>query len=212
MTSSRAPSPARQTGQPDRHRTFIAVPLAPDVREAAARAREQLAAYSDRLRWVSPQHLHLTLQFLGDVTPAGVVEATEAAGAAAGANTPFAITFAGLGAFPSAAAARVVWVGVARGADRLEALAESLARALRDRGFPLDARPFAPHLTLARVRGASRPPDLRRQGEAFDQIALGDQSVRELVVVTSVLGHGAPTHTIVATVPLRGTSRRSEGM
>ena len=212
MTSSRAPFPARQTGQPDRYRTFIAVPLAADVRDAAASARAHLAAFSDRLRWVSPEHLHLTLQFLGDITPAGVVGAAEAAGAAAGADAPFAITFAGLGAFPSAAAARVVWVGVARGADRLTALAKSLARALRDRGFSLDARPFAPHLTLARVRGTGRPPDVRGQTRALDQVMLGDQSVRELIVVTSVLGQAGPTHTIVATVPLGGASRKSEGM
>jgi 2'-5' RNA ligase len=212
VTSSRAPSPARRTGAPDRYRTFIAVPLAADVRDAAARARAHLAAYADRLRWVPPQHLHLTLQFLGDISPTGVVEAAAAAGAAAGADTPFSITLAGLGAFPSAAAARVVWVGVARGADRLTALAGSLAATLRDRSFSLDARPFAPHLTLARVRGTGRPPDLRRQSEAFDQVVLGDQSVRELVVVTSVPGQAGPTHTIVATVPLGGASRKSEVM
>ena len=212
MTASRVPSPARQTGQPDNYRTFIAVPLAPEVRDAASRVRGQLAASSHRLRWVSPQHLHLTLQFLGDIAPSEVVGAAEAAGAAAGADTPFPIRFAGFGAFPSLAAARVVWVGVARGADRLQALAESLVGTLRDRGFSLDLRPFAPHLTLARVRGTGRPPDLRQETEAFDQVTLGDQSVRELIVVTSVLGQAGPTHTIVATVPLGEASRKSEGM
>jgi 2'-5' RNA ligase len=196
------PSPRGGAAGADRHRTFIAVPLSPDVRDAAARARTPLAAYADRFRWVSPSHLHLTLQFLGDITTAEVAEAVEAARAAAGATAPFAITFAGLGAFPSVAAPRVVWVGVTRGTERLAALADSLARALRGRRFSLDPRPFAPHLTLARARGAGQPPDLRREAEAFDRVTLGEQSVTELVVVTSVLGSSEPVHTIVATALL----------
>jgi RNA 2',3'-cyclic 3'-phosphodiesterase len=198
---ARGPEAARRD-EAERHRTFIAVPLSPDVRDAAARARAPLAAYADRFRWVSPSHLHLTLQFLGDITTGEVAEAVGAARAAAGAVAPFAITFAGLGAFPSVAAPRVVWVGVTRGAERLVALAESLARALRDRRFSLDPRPFAPHLTLARARGTGRPPDLRREAEAFDRVVLGDESVTELVVVKSVLGSSEPVHTIVATAPL----------
>lgn len=197
-------SPTRSDTAPDRHRIFIAVPLAPDIREAAAKARRRLAAHADRFRWVSPQHLHLTLQFLGDITTAGMSQAVDAAQAAADSDTPFTITFAGLGAFPSVTAPRVVWVGVTRGVERLTALAEALARALRSRGLSLDARPFAPHLTLARTRGSGRPPDLRREAEAFDRVVLGDQSVAELIVVKSVLGPSEPTHTIVAAAPLGG--------
>ena len=203
MTGTPAPEAAyRGPGQTDRHRTFIAVPLAPDVRDAAVRARTPLAAYADRFRWVSPSRLHLTLQFLGDLTTAEVAGAVEASEAAAGTFAPFAISFAGLGAFPSVAAPRVVWVGVARGAERLIALAESLAGALRDRRISLDPRPFAPHLTLARARGTGRPPDLRREAQAFDRVVLGDQPVTELVVVKSVLGSSEPVHTIVATARL----------
>ncbi|HEV2281128.1 MAG TPA: RNA 2',3'-cyclic phosphodiesterase, partial [bacterium] len=163
-----------------------------------------------RFRWVSPSHLHLTLQFLGDIPAAEVAEAVEAARAAAGATPPFAISFAGVGAFPSTAAPRVVWVGVTRGAERLAALAGSLARALRDRRFSLDPRPFAPHLTLARARGTGRPPDLRREAEAFDRVVLGDEFVTELVVVKSVLCSLEPVHTIVATAPLSATSGGSD--
>ena len=194
-------------GDEDRHRTFIAVPLAPAIREAASGLRRSLAAYADRFRWVSPPHLHLTLQFLGDLTARRVDEAVEAAHVAAGPAEPFNITFAGLGAFPSPVAPRVVWIGVTAGADRLTALAESLAAALRRRQFSLDPRPFSPHLTLARARGHARPPDLRREREALDRVVLGEQTVTELMVVNSVLGASEPVHTIVATASLGGIVR-----
>ena len=186
----------------DRRRTFIAVPLASEMREAASQLRPPLAAYADRLRWVSPSHLHLTLQFLGDLTARQVEDAAEAARIAAASSAPFVVTFAGLGAFPSLAAPRVVWVGVTQGADRLAALAGSLAAALRDRRFSLDPRPFSPHLTLARTRGQGRPPDLRREQGTLDRLMLGEQPVTELIVVNSVLGASEPVHTVVATAPL----------
>lgn len=202
-------SPTRSNGDSDRHRIFIAVPLAADIREAAGAARRTLAAYGDRLRWVSPDHLHLTLQFLGDITTAQIRRAVEAAEEAAAPEPPFSVIFARLGAFPSAAAPRVVWVGVTDGAERLRALAGRLAGGLRTRRFSLEDRPFAPHLTLARVRGTGRPPDLRRDTEALDHVVLGEQRVTEIVVVKSVLGSSAPAHTIVATARLGGVSRGS---
>jgi RNA 2',3'-cyclic 3'-phosphodiesterase len=190
---------------------FIAVPLAADIREAARQARRPLSAYGDRLRWVEPHHLHLTLQFLGDITTAMVTQAVAAAAETAAAETPFTITFAGLGAFPSAAAPRVVWMGVTVGAERLAALAGRLALALRARRFSLEDRPFAPHLTLARVRGTGRPPDLRREAEALGRIVLGEQRVAELIVVKSVLGSSAPTHTIMARAPLGNAVKNAHG-
>lgn len=192
-----------------RHRIFIAVPLTAEIRDSAAQARRTLAAYGERLRWVQPQHLHLTLQFLGNITTVQVTKAIDAAEEAAGTETPFLVAFGGLGAFPSAAAARVVWVGVTEGASRVGALAERLAHALRARRFPLEDRPFAPHLTLARVRGTGRPPDLRPDAEALKRIALGTQRVAEIVVMKSVLGSSAPTHTIVAAVGLGSASKRT---
>jgi RNA 2',3'-cyclic 3'-phosphodiesterase len=191
---------------------FIAVPLAADIREAAGQARRPLAACGERLRWVEPQHLHLTLQFLGDITTAMVTQAVAAAEDTAAAETPFTITFAGLGAFPSAAAPRVVWVGVTEGVERLATLAGRLALALRTRRFSLEDRPFTPHLTLARVRGTGRPPDLRRGAEALGRVVLGGQRVAELIVVKSVLGSSAPTHTIVAAVPFEGAGTRAQGV
>jgi RNA 2',3'-cyclic 3'-phosphodiesterase len=200
MTDRSAFSPADP--EQTRHRIFIAVPLADGIRAAAGQARRPLAAYGDRLRWVEPAHLHLTLHFLGNISTAMVAEAVAAAEETAGPETAFSITFAGLGAFPSAASARVVWVGVTDGADRLTALAARLGAALRGRRFTLEDRPFAAHLTLARVRGTGRPPDLRRETEAMRRIVLGEQCVTEVVVVKSVLGASAPTHTVVARAAL----------
>jgi len=205
-------TPAEDVGRPapDRHRVFVAVPLSPAVREAAAGARAAFAAHADRCRWVSPRQLHLTLAFLGDITTAQMADAVDAARAAAASAAPFLVAFAGVGAFPSLAAPRVLWVGVAAGDDRLAALAGALEAALRARRFAPDPRPFAPHLTLARARGTGRPPDLRRGSEAFGRVTIGEQPVAELIVVKSVLGPSEPVHTVVGTARLGDASRGLE--
>ena len=186
------------------HRIFIAVPLAANIRHAAAQARDGLDAYDNRLRWVQPEHLHLTLQFLGNIMTASLNDAVAAAEEAAAGERPFTITLAGLGAFPSAAAARVIWVGVTDGAECLRALAGRLALSLQARRISPEDRPYSPHLTLARVRAEGRPPDLRREKEALSRFALGTQRVDEMIVVKSVLGSSAPIHTILATLRFEG--------
>lgn len=183
------------------HRIFIAVPLAEHIREAVEAVRRPFARYGDSLRWVLPEHLHLTLQFLGNITTPSLAEAVTAAHETAATESPFTIVFAGVGAFPSLAAPRVVWVGVGEGADRLTALARRLGTALQGHRFSLDDRPFAPHLTLARVRGGGRPPNLGPEAEALRQIVMGRQLVDEMVVMKSLLGSGHPTYSVVANAP-----------
>src|SRR5262249_61451644 len=57
----------------------------------------------------------------------------------------------GLGAFPAARIARVIWAGVVDGAS-LAALASDVEAALSTLGFSPEARAFRPHVTLGRVR------------------------------------------------------------
>lgn len=182
----------------DRHRIFVAVPLSPRVRAAAAQAGRTLAADTGRFRWVASDHLHLTLHFLGEIPASSIAHAVEAAHEAATSAAPFGITLSGVGGFPSLAAPRVVWVGVTRGAERLAGLAGALEHALRARHLARDVRPFSPHLTLGRLRGDARPPDLRRVGESLAGASLGDEHVTEIVVVESVLGRSEPAYTVLA--------------
>jgi 2'-5' RNA ligase len=62
----------------------------------------------------------------------------------------------GLGAFPNLARPRVLWAGLARGAEEATALARAVDGALADAGFGRPDKPFRAHLTLARVREGAR--------------------------------------------------------
>ena len=133
-------------------RTFLALEL-PDAIKAVLRRRiERLSHALPDVRFVDIAGLHLTLAFLGELDDARLASATAATEEAASAHAPFTLRLARLGAFGSARSPRVVWVGLAGEVAQLGALQSTLADALAARGFPREARPFAPHLTLARIK------------------------------------------------------------
>jgi len=133
-------------------RLFLAVFPPPEVQRAAYAVIETLRRPGDGVSWVKQENLHYTMRFLGEVGADGARRAAEAATEAAARSPRFSATLGGLGAFPNARRARVIWVGMTEGAEALVALARDLDRALAKRGFGAADRPFSAHLTLGRVR------------------------------------------------------------
>jgi 2'-5' RNA ligase len=127
---------------------FIALPLSGELRaELGALARPGVPA-----RWARPEGLHLTLAFLGPGPEASEVAPLLADCAAA--HGRFRLQTSALGGFPSLRKARVLWLGVEE-EPRLRRLAADLRRRLQEAGVPFDAKPFAPHITLARLKAPS---------------------------------------------------------
>jgi len=186
-TETSAPVPPGTGVAQARRRIFVAVPLASALRRAVAGLAPHLREAEQSLRWVPPDNLHFTLKFLGEITPAQLARVAAAAKDVAARAQGFRIALAGLGAFPSPRRPQVVWVGVAEGADRLAALASDLDGALHRMTFPKEARPFRPHLTIARVRRTGPAPDLTAAIAPFSEFALGAQDVTNLLVMESTL-------------------------
>lgn len=129
-------------------RLFVAV-------EIPGETRHLLAGILDGLelpgRLVRPESWHLTLRFLGDTSPVAFERLCSELDQA-DTGTGFAVTVGGLGAFPSAPRATVLWLGVSRGGERLSQLAEIAEDAAQAVGFSPEDRPYRPHLTLSRMR------------------------------------------------------------
>ena len=126
----------------------------------------------DGVRWVDPSGIHLTLKFLGNVTPAQVEEVLEAMHWPATSVAPFQINLYGLGTFPNEKRPRVVWAGIQGELDSLMELQEKLEKATGGLGFARERRPFSPHLTLGRVKEQVPDSVRRRIG-----IGLGSKSL-----------------------------------
>lgn len=137
-------------------RTFVAIELPAEARAAIAAAQAELrGALGDRagsVRWVNADGAHLTLKFLGD-TPESAVPGVEAALRAALTGTAaFDLRTGALGCFPSGRAPRVLWLGLDGDLAPLTEARDAVEAAIAPLGWPTEARPFAPHLTLGRLR------------------------------------------------------------
>jgi len=188
-----------QDDPPGTSRLFIAVPAADEVRAAVGKLMEEVAGgpISERgpgqPRWVRVDDLHLTLRFLGATPDERQAEIASALATAAAGVAPFRIVLSGGGAFPNASAPRVLWIGIAEGTDHLAGLVGRLNGALAPLGWPVETRPFTPHLTLARTDGVAGADERARVlTEAAQDLQLSWQADR-IVLYKTLIGRG-PVH------------------
>ncbi len=102
------------------------------------------------LKLVEPENIHMTIRFLGDVT-LNMVEKVFAEMQKIRFR-PFPMQLTGLGVFPNLSYPRVLWAGMATGAEQLQNIFEQIEPRIQSLGFPPEKSAFSPHLTVARVR------------------------------------------------------------
>jgi 2'-5' RNA ligase len=185
-------------------RLFVAVDLDDAARAAIATTQKLVArALTDspsKVAWVKPDHLHLTLLFLGEVDDARGPAVVESIGRMVD-SEPFEMTLENIGVFPPRGAPRVVWVGVSGAGAALHALHDVLAQRVAALGLASASRPFSPHLTLGRWR-TSRPSDRRRVTAAAPAGRIARVRVDGATLYHSRLSSAGPTYTPLARATL----------
>jgi 2'-5' RNA ligase len=151
-------------------RSFIAFDLENDsVLNRIASVQKSLIQTNADLKLVEPKNIHITIRFLGSISP-DMVEKVYATIKNVK-FTPFNIQLSGLGVFPTINYPRVVWAGITDGADQLKSIFEQLEPQIHDLGFAPDPNGFSPHLTIARVRSGAnkqRLVDFVQRQENYD--------------------------------------------
>ena len=185
-------------------RAFIALPLPELVRDHLRAIRERLLPYHFPLRWVSPENVHLTLKFLGDI-PHDTVPALSAAMETAGRDgVPLSLAAKGIGVFPTVKKARVVWAGLKGETDALIRFQAVLDKALAETGVPPETRPFRAHLTLARSKGRVEPESLTSAMAELAGVETDPFTADELVLFRSKLSPRGATYSRLAAAPIGG--------
>lgn len=185
------------------NRLFLAVrpplPVAADLDAFVEPRRDAEPA----LRWVHPEHWHLTLAFLGEVDADAADALADHLDSVAARTAPFEVTIGGAGGFPHPDAARALWLGVSRGEDELGRLARRCRTAAARAGIQVDGGRFRPHLTVARSRGI----DARRWLTVIDSFGSFSWAVTEFLLIDSELTRGGPRHRISRRFDLTGGGR-----
>lgn len=134
-------------------RLFSAIPIPPDILEGLSKIKSPLPS----TRWIDPADMHLTLRFIGDVTPPVAREFAD--NLAQITFDPFSLRLTGLDTFggnhPKSIHATV------EPSDALADLAHANEIAARRAGLPPLKRKYVPHVTIARLDTPRVPPLVR---------------------------------------------------
>ena len=200
-------------------RCFIAIDIDEKIRKAIANVQERLAAKVDikqgDVKWVEPENIHLTLKFLGEINDeqsaspnagetspkGGAAEVCDITKQVAETYKNFNIDVESVGSF-GGRSAKVVWVGVTKGAEELLTLQKDLENRLSQAGYPPEEREFSAHLTVCRVKNLKAGFKLAEVVGQFAKLKLGSVAANAIHVYQSQLTPAGPVYTLLGSFKL----------
>lgn len=182
-------------------RAFLAITLPDEVKAKLCEAVKRLTPIAEGVTWCKRDQLHLTLAFLGEVSPAILPHVTTASERVCAARPVFPCRAYGLGFFGNKRNPKVLWAGVDPSPD-LDALHESLWQELKKFGFKNDEQAFRPHITLGRCREAARNHAVIDAMDTDEDVAFGEWDVKRITLYESKLTPQGAVYRNLAQIPL----------
>jgi 2'-5' RNA ligase len=174
-------------------RIFIAVKTDPgsDLIRMLSSLKSLLAG--EKIKWVDPSNIHLTLAFLGDteegrIKTLGTILRQKCTGFG-----NFEFVLAGAGVFKNYHDPRVIWTGI-QSPEKLVMLNSLITEGLRENGFETEDREFNPHLTLGRIKSIEDTNNLKKILESYSQVVFQTVRVKEVILFESILMQTGPLY------------------
>jgi 2'-5' RNA ligase len=184
-------------------RTFVGIPLDPEICARLAVAQREMRVIGEGLRvnasWEKPEKMHVTLKFLGDLAEARLDHLSRSLDEIARRHAAFEFDIDGVGGFPAGKAPHVVYAAITSGVEELTRLAADVDIAAAAAGVAGETRPWNGHVTLARIRAAPkrlRPATLAPGGIHGGRVAVAGfnlyaSTIEKTGSVHRVLSHHA---------------------
>ena len=165
-------------------RAFIAIELPTFLQDAIQVSTTSLQKKlgTDLIRWTPPHNVHLTLKFLGDVSPANIDILKQMLTIESAQHSALDMYVEGIGSFPNPKRPRVLWAGLNTPAS-LSSLAHGIETASTKLGYPAEEHDFSPHLTIGRVRQNASTTDLQKIRSALEETKVGNLGVAHINAV-----------------------------
>ena len=182
-------------------RCFIALELPLPVQKHLAQIISRLKEAQADVKWVELKNTHLTLKFLGEITPEQVQSSRNVLLHQNGKFVSIHCRTGQIGVFLSRNRPQVIWLGLKNGTSEISALQKALEDSLAECGFARDPKKFKPHLTLGRVRSLAG----RERLEEKIKTSAGDEfefSFSQLALIKSTLTPNGPIYQPLETIKL----------
>ena len=152
----------------------------------------------DGARWRTPESLHVTLRFFGEIRQ-DLARDLDAELMGVG-GRPFEIQLQGAGSFGDHADIHAVWAGVAESVE-LRRLAEACETAARRAGLKPEKRNYRPHVTLAYLHRAD-PGEVAAWIQGNNLLKSPPITVDRFGLYSSTLGREGSHYRLEAEYPL----------
>lgn len=190
-------------------RSFIAIELPTDTKNALGELLEGLKTYGPRVSWVKKENIHLTIKFLGNIHEQKIKQIKEIMEKATKDIPHFSLKPIRLGAFPDSKRPRVIWVGLSGEIALLEKFYVNLEKGLETLGFEREERKFKPHFTLGRVKKASHGERLAEAIAKYSNFSTPSFLVQDIVLFKSELHPQGAKYTALERVDLKKLEEKS---
>ena len=175
-------------------RAFIAVEPSAEIRNQIAAAGQELRG-AGRLSFVSPNLMHITLKFLGEVPESQIQKIAASLDDISAA--PYTLHASGISTFGRPP--RVIKAEVHDG-GATASLAADVESRMAKLGFKREEKPFSPHITIARVKEYS--PVLQPKIATIKERDFGTCDIAAVLLKKSVLTPSGPIYTTIHRVEL----------
>ncbi|MBI5077259.1 RNA 2',3'-cyclic phosphodiesterase [Candidatus Falkowbacteria bacterium] len=133
-------------------RCFISINLPTEIRKFLGDIISRLDELNQgqNIKWVEAENIHLTLAFLGEITPQQVEVLSQ--GLDTIKFTPFSVSLNQLGAFPSVLQPQVIKISLRDDGHNLQKISDAIRQILSKLKIDADDKPFSAHITLGRIK------------------------------------------------------------
>jgi len=186
-------------------RSFLAIELPRTIQKKIEEIQGDLKLSHADVRWGSPEKIHLTLKFFGNIEELKIEPIVKSIEGPIQTTAPFPLRMRGMGAFPHLKNPRVIWMGLTNGKENIISLQQRLEVLLEKMGFQAEDRPFHPHLTLGRVKSNRGREELVGRMEKYREEEFGDFQVETVIFFKSDLRPSGPIYTPLREIKLGGS-------
>ncbi len=177
-------------------RLFIAIKINNSNSFLNVQEEIKLSLQRERIKWIDPDNLHLTLSFLGDTDELIIPKLKLAMDSIVGNFSQFNMELKSVGVFKSINFPTVLWIGIEPNKIMSE-IKKALDLQLKSIGIAVEMREFKPHLTIGRIKNITDKKNLELLLKNYSNKKISNQLVNEIILYESILSSDGPIYNVI---------------
>ncbi|MBU1045143.1 MAG: RNA 2',3'-cyclic phosphodiesterase [Candidatus Omnitrophica bacterium] len=175
-------------------RAFIAIELNPKLLDELKKIQKELQHLSGEISWTLPENLHISVRFLGNISPEQIKPIEQIIKNISKQTKSFDLSLGVLGVFPYINGHQVLWAGISSGYSQVTQISTLIARDLKSLNIKAGDKHFHPHITLARIKSLKNKSELNTLIDTIQPAKISEQ-INTIILFKSEINNENPVYT-----------------